>query len=87
MFTHQIFPCNFIVDNLNVAENSREIGLFFREFVREIPRNLTFFPSTYQKPWPPSPLEHGALGGAILIVTGYACLTVNLILAPVLSQS
>lgn len=31
---------------------------------------------------PPSPL-----GGAMLIVTGYGCPTVNLILAPVLSQS
>ena len=34
MFTQQIFPCNFIV--YRVAENSREIGRFFREFVLKI---------------------------------------------------
>ena len=45
-------PCFYRLFSDQVCpENSREIGRFFRNLSLKIPRNVTFFSTTYQKPW------------------------------------
>lgn len=76
------FPLNRLIFPRICPLNPSKFDFFpldLTEALSCIPRQLLLPPIL-----PPPP---GPLGGAMLIVTGYGCPTVNLILAPVLSQS